>query len=124
MDLREAREGDVELLLAMMRLLYEHDCVPFAEPQTRRVLLELLDWPEQGKVWLITVDTVVAGYIVLTFGFSLEYRGRRGFIDELFVTEPHRGPSRTLGRTAYERMGFREHGRRLMSRATGRNAES
>ncbi|WP_339380679.1 MULTISPECIES: GNAT family N-acetyltransferase [Cyanophyceae] len=31
------------------------------------------------------------GYIVLTFGYSLEFRGRDAFIDELYIRESYRG---------------------------------
>lgn len=33
----------------------------------------------------------VAGYIVLTLGFSLEYHGRDALIDEIYVREDYRG---------------------------------
>jgi len=83
--------------------------------------------------------------MILTFGFSIEYGGRHGFIDELFVRREFRGSGfgtlaiehatsvcRSLGMKTillevafeecaahelYYRIGFREHGRRLMSRA-------
>lgn len=31
------------------------------------------------------------GYVVLTFGFSLETRGPNAFVDELYLNEDHRG---------------------------------
>jgi diamine N-acetyltransferase len=139
-----ASEADIEVLLRMMRHLYEHDGVPFDEARSRRGTLELMESPEEGSVWLLTVEGAVAGYCVLTFGFSIEYHGRHGFIDELFVLEGYRGHGlgslaieqasavcRSLGmrvillevafeneraHALYARMGFREHGRRLMSR--------
>ena len=85
-----------------------------------------------------------AGYLILTFGFSLEYGGRDAFIDEFFIATPHRG--RGLGKAAleevarlapglgvhaihlevadnnhgaeslYSRQGFYRHNRRLMTR--------
>jgi len=36
------------------------------------------------------------GYIALCFGYSIEFAGRDAFLDEFFVTEPHRG--RGIGR--------------------------
>lgn len=33
----------------------------------------------------------MAGYIVLTFGFSLEFHGRDAFVDELYVRNGYRG---------------------------------
>ncbi len=40
----------------------------------------------------------IVGYLAVTFGFSLEYRGRAAFIDELFIRESSRGQG--LGREA------------------------
>ena len=140
-----AEPGDIDILIVMMRSLYEHDGVPFDEERSRRVTLALLKLPEAGAVYLIRRGEAVAGYCVLTFGFSIEYDGRHGFIDELFIRDEFR--SLGLGRVAideasevcrsmgmkvillevafenagaqrlYTRVGFREHGRRLMSRS-------
>jgi ribosomal protein S18 acetylase RimI-like enzyme len=40
------------------------------------------------------------GYVVLTLGFSFEYRGRDAFLDELYLEEKSRG--RGIGRKAME----------------------
>ncbi len=42
----------------------------------------------------------VVGYLAVTLGFSLEYRGRDAFIDELFIEPGSRGLG--LGREALE----------------------
>ncbi|MBC8041985.1 MAG: GNAT family N-acetyltransferase, partial [Rhizobacter sp.] len=51
-----------------------------------------------GRVYLIMADETIAGYLVLTFGFSLEFHGRDAFIDEFFIREEFR--SRGLGSAA------------------------
>jgi hypothetical protein len=38
-----------------------------------------------GQVWVLVRDHQPAGYMVITFGYSLEFGGRDAFIDELFV---------------------------------------
>jgi len=42
----------------------------------------------------------LVGYIVLCFGYSLEYLGRDAFIDEFYLIESHRG--RGWGRKTLE----------------------
>src|SRR5262249_27173901 len=84
----------------MMRELYVHDGCEFNEARSRCGTLELLNSPDQGCIWLIEADGKPAGYCVLTYGFSIEYYGRHGFIDELFVDWQYR--SRGLGRAAIE----------------------
>ena len=43
-----------------------------------------------GKAWLIFHNNEAVGYLILTFVFSFEYRGKIAFLDELFVTETAR----------------------------------
>ena len=42
-------------------------------------------------VHLVSSRNEVIGYIVLTFGFSLEFHGRDAFLDELYLSEEYRG---------------------------------
>ncbi|MEO7189949.1 MAG: GNAT family N-acetyltransferase [Vicinamibacterales bacterium] len=142
---RALTPDDVDHLVELMRCLYENDGMPFHEARARAGLAAIAagDW-QPGRVWLIEADGSVAGYVVLTFAFSLEFGGWHGFIDELFVREPFRGlglgsraielaasTCRVLGMHAllleadltndratrlYRRVGFREHRRRLMCR--------
>jgi ribosomal protein S18 acetylase RimI-like enzyme len=41
-------------------------------------------------VWLILDSATPVGYVVLCFGYSLEFHGRDAFIDELYLVESHR----------------------------------
>jgi GNAT superfamily N-acetyltransferase len=112
--------------------------------RTRAALLRLIGDDSLGRVWLIMLGDEPVGYLVLAFGYSLEYRGRDAFIDELFVVAAQRGRGlgtravafaveqcRTLGVRAlhlevergnvagqalYRRAGFAEHDRLLMTR--------
>jgi ribosomal protein S18 acetylase RimI-like enzyme len=84
------------------------------------------------------------GYLVLGFGYSLEFLGRDAFVDELYVDEAHRGgglgrrflqaaervcrangvralhlevdPSNAVAQALYRSWGFADHDRRLMTR--------
>lgn len=87
---RPASTGHADLLLAMMEALYLHDEHPFNAVQARRATLALLESPPFGSIWLIHLGEEIIGYLVLTFGFSLEFGGRDALLDELFITEPHR----------------------------------
>lgn len=82
---REARDGDVPVLLPMMRALWEHEGIPFDEERVGPPLRELLAEPALGRVWLALAGDVVAGYAMATWGFSTEQGGRFLLLDELFV---------------------------------------
>jgi len=75
----------------MMAQLYAQGSDPFDATRARQATGKLLDEPEFGGVWTMDVDGVPAGYLVVLLGYSLEFGGRFGLLDELFVAESHRG---------------------------------
>lgn len=97
---REATVQDEAALLPMMRCLAEQEPgkITFNESAARAALRQLASLPAFGRVWLLYVGTALVGYIILTIGFSFEFRGHDAFIDELFIDAPHR--RRGFGRQA------------------------
>jgi GNAT superfamily N-acetyltransferase len=89
---------DIDRVLSMMEQLYVHGADPFDAARARRATETLLTEPEFGGVWMIDADGSLAGYLVVLLGYSLEFGGRFGLLDELFVAEDHRG--RGLGAEA------------------------
>lgn len=81
-----ALPGDIDHLLGLMREYYAHDGLAFDPEQAGTAVLELLHNRHYGGAWLVTAsDQILAGYIVLTFGYSLEFHGRDAFVDELYL---------------------------------------
>lgn len=101
-ELRTAGAGDQDLLLALIRELYACEHIPFDAVRTARGLAGLLEDPSQGRVWLVERAGRPLGYAVLTLGYSLEFGGRFGLLDELFILEEHRGTG--AGRQALARI--------------------
>ena len=95
---RRATSADLETLLVSQRQYYLEDGYPWDEAEARFALSRLLDDRALGLVWLAEHEAELQGYVVLTFGYSLEYLGRDAFVDELFFFAAHRG--RGLGREA------------------------
>lgn len=90
--LRAARAADVEPLLDLIRELYLEDgTTPFDAHHHRRAVAELVAHPDLGHILVFEEATNLVGYAVVTWGFSLEYRGRDAFLDELFIASSHRG---------------------------------
>ena len=98
---REANAADIPTLLPMMRRLAEQPpALPFSDSEVRAALGEFLTHPEYGRMWLVCLDQQIVGYVILTLGYSFEYRGRDAFIDELYVEPEFR--RRGLGRLAMQ----------------------
>jgi GNAT superfamily N-acetyltransferase len=95
--------ADRDRVVAMMAQLYAHGDSAFDLARARQATEALLREPEFGGVWMIEVDGSLAGYIVVLLGYSLEFGGRFGLLDELYVAESHRG--RGLGASAIEFAG-------------------
>jgi diamine N-acetyltransferase len=86
-----AETSDVEVLIDFIREYYDFDRHIFEENSIRTTLLKLLLDTSLGRVWLIRKGEAAIGYIVITFGYSLEYRGRDAFIDEFYIRASNRG---------------------------------
>jgi GNAT superfamily N-acetyltransferase len=136
--------ADLDRVVEMMAQLYGQGNAPFDPGRARRATEGLLAEPESGGVWTMAVGGRLAGYIVVLLGYSLEFGGRFGLLDELFVMEDCRGKGigaealafagglcRTRGWQAlrlevgrenhraialYRRSGFEMHDRFLMTR--------
>ncbi|MGE0133337.1 MAG: N-acetyltransferase family protein [Blastocatellales bacterium] len=97
---RPATADDIETLIAMMREFYAHEGLAFDDVKARRALRGIIGDERFGRVFLIFLEDEVAGYTVLTFGYSLEFHGRDAFIDELYLRGEYRG--RGIGKRALE----------------------
>ena len=95
---RVAGEPDADTLLVFMREYYAFDGHGFDADKARGALNVLLRDPNLGLAWLILDGDIPAGYIVLCFGYSLEWLGRDAFVDEFYLREEYRG--RGWGRAA------------------------
>jgi len=95
-----ADASDVELLIELMQEFYAIEHLGFNERAARGALEQILHDRRFGVIHLIRVDEAPAGYLVLTFGFSLEFRGRDAFVDELYLRASFRG--RGIGKASLE----------------------
>lgn len=142
-----AGPADAVRFVPLMREFYAHERLEYG-PRVEAALAALLAEPAHGLAWLLRApDGRDAGYLVLTWGWSLEFGGRFGLVDELYVAPGFRGAgagSRALAAAAgacldagalavrlevdhanpgaealYRRMGFGRHDRHIMTRRLG-----
>ena len=93
MDLRflQAEHSHVDKILSLMSEFCAYDHYPFEQELRQVNLQKFISDPNLGRLWIMEHDHQVAGYVVLAFSFSFEFKGRDAFIDELFIREPFRG---------------------------------
>ena len=95
---RPATTADLATVLALLRDFYAEDGATY-DAEADAALAALLAGPSLGRVVLIVDEAGLAvGYLVVAFGYSLEFRGKDAFVDELYVAPSHRG--RGLGHEA------------------------
>ena len=93
MQIRLAEIPDLEQILRLMRDMQKDD--PWSEPfdviEVRVNLAQLLENRVYGLAYLVQDTLEPIGYLLICFDYSLEYRGKGAWIDELFVARSHRG---------------------------------
>ena len=143
-EIREATAADEDLVIEMMREFYRVEHLPYDEGVARRALGGLLSDRRAGVAFIMREGATVAGYLVLTFGYSLEFHGRDALVDELYVREALRGRglgsaliasaealcraegiramhlevdrSNERAKRLYHRSGYRDHDRHLLTK--------
>ena len=83
--------ADAHAVIAMMEEFYAIDNYPIDKAVSRGLFLEFLENDALGRGWIILNDNKPVGYVILTFVFSFEYKGRIAFLDELFLSPNARG---------------------------------
>ncbi len=142
---RMAGTVDLPQLVGLMIEFYAESDHSLPADKAHDAFAALLKHPDLGSVHLIEVAGQAAGYAVLTVGYSMEYGGLRGFVDDLFVCpamrqrglatallaalrhEAERRGVRDLlvetstadspGKRLYYRVGFQDRGLDLLSQA-------
>ncbi|MEP2715209.1 GNAT family N-acetyltransferase [Pseudophaeobacter sp.] len=86
-----ARPEHLEKLLTMVEAFHTEVGIG-STPELRRGGIEpLLDGIPYGVAYIIGPTRAPIGYIVVTFGWSVEFGGMDGFVDEIYIRPPVRG---------------------------------
>ncbi len=75
----------------MMKDFYAIDNYPIDVATSEKLFQEFIADSKLGKAWLIQDEKEILGYLILTFVFSFEYKGKIAFLDELYIKASHRG---------------------------------
>jgi ribosomal protein S18 acetylase RimI-like enzyme len=96
--IRPANLRDRNTLLGFVRDYYRYDHIQFNRKMIASGLAILLRNQSLGRAWLILNGRRTIGYLILTFGFDLEFGGPQATITDLFIRSAfrHKGVGRKV----------------------------
>ncbi len=86
-----AAPDHLDRLDALVAAFHAEAGIALPAEQRRAGLAPLLDGIPHGAAYLIGPPRAPIGYVIVTFGWSVEFGGMDGFIDEIFVRPGVRG---------------------------------
>lgn len=86
-----ARPGDLERLMRMVADYHAEEGIAQSEETRRAALLPLLEGSPHGTIYVIGPARAPIGYVAVSFGWSIEFGGMDGFIDEIYIRPSVRG---------------------------------
>ena len=89
--LQLARPADIDKLEPLVAAYHAFEAIESTEEGRRAALAPLLDGTPHGVAYLIGPRVSPVGYIVISFGYSVDLGGIDGFVDEFFIRERVRG---------------------------------
>jgi ribosomal protein S18 acetylase RimI-like enzyme len=142
---KPAGGNDIPLLLVLMKEFYLLEHLTYNPEVITASLKKLFSDSMFGQVWLInTEENYPAGYIAVTYGYSIEFHGIDALVDEFYIREDYRHKGigkRTLefvenylaakgikafhlevdrknitAQEIYRKYGFRDHDRYLLTK--------
>ena len=81
----------LDKLLALVAAFHAEEGIDLSDEARRAGVAPLLDGIPYGAAYLIGPPRAPIGYIVITFGWSVEYGGLDAIIDELYIRPGVRG---------------------------------
>ncbi|WP_317054476.1 MULTISPECIES: GNAT family N-acetyltransferase [Roseovarius] len=86
-----AKMEDLDRVLPLVAAFHEEEGVEQDEATRRAALVPLLEGSPHGCVYLAGPTRAPIGYVIVTFGWSVEFGGLDGFLDEIYIRPGVRG---------------------------------
>ena len=86
-----ATADDLERLWPMVAAFHNSENVTQTDEQRLGALSPILAGSPHGAIWLIGPRKAPVGYVMISFGWSIELGGLDGFVDEFYIREGVRG---------------------------------
>ncbi len=86
-----AKPDHIEQVDALVAAFHAEEGIAMNAEKRRAAIVPLLDGIPHGAIYLIGPPRAPIGYVIVTFGWSVEFGGMDGFIDEIYVRPGVRG---------------------------------
>ncbi|SLN16682.1 putative acetyltransferase [Roseovarius albus] len=86
-----ARPDNIERLLKLVADFHAEEDIEQTNDTRRDALMPLLEGSPHGAVYLLGPARAPIGYIIISFGWSVEFAGLDGMIDEIYIRPSVRG---------------------------------
>lgn len=83
--------SEVDVITKMMQEFYAIDDYSIDVDLSKKLFEEFIKNENLGKSYIIYNNIEIVGYVIMTFIFSFEYKGRMAFFEELFINKSSRG---------------------------------
>lgn len=80
-----ATPDDAPRVLSLISAFHDEYGIDRTDDQRAAALTPLLQGSPLGAVWLFGLAKAPTGYVIITFGWSMELGGMDAFVDELYV---------------------------------------
>lgn len=79
------RPEDIERILPLVEAFHSETGIVLSEEERHAAVFPLLEGTPLGVIYLIGPTRAPVGYVVITFGWSVEFGGMDAFVDELYI---------------------------------------
>ncbi|EAQ01612.1 acetyltransferase, GNAT family protein [Pseudooceanicola batsensis HTCC2597] len=86
-----ASVDDLSKLMPLVGAFHAEYGLDLSEDHRERALTPLLEGSPYGAVWIIGPTRAPIGYVIISFGWSVEFGGMDGFLDEIYIRPGVRG---------------------------------
>ncbi|QQS45155.1 MAG: GNAT family N-acetyltransferase [Acidobacteriota bacterium] len=119
--MRRATVNDIPLLVDLMDEFYTEADYELNRLDAANAFKFILSNESLGYIWLIEFESAIAGYLVITLKFGMEYGGIMACLDDLFVKSAFRNKGLSTRALANVRDFCKTEGVRAISVEVGKD---
>ena len=90
-NLTLAKPDDIDRVARLVSDFHTEQDITLDDASRRAALAPLLEGSPHGAVYLIGPGRAPIGYVIVAFGWSVEFGGLDGFVDEVYIRPGVRG---------------------------------